>query len=84
MFDTPFAHFSKQVCPLGSAYLPSFAKGAREGLRELAPEMIGENPLELKKINNRMDYLLKGHPYAKSALDIACWDVLGKVWFKTI
>jgi len=22
---------------------------------------------------------LRGHPYVKSALDVACWDILGKV-----
>jgi L-alanine-DL-glutamate epimerase-like enolase superfamily enzyme len=26
-----------------------------------------------------MDNLLKGHPYVKSAIDMACWDILGKV-----
>jgi L-alanine-DL-glutamate epimerase-like enolase superfamily enzyme len=26
-----------------------------------------------------MDRSLKGHPYVKSALDMACWDILGKV-----
>ena len=25
-----------------------------------------------------MDQALKGHPYVKSAIDIACWDILGK------
>jgi L-alanine-DL-glutamate epimerase-like enolase superfamily enzyme len=25
-----------------------------------------------------MDALLKGHPYVKSAIDIACWDILGQ------
>jgi L-alanine-DL-glutamate epimerase-like enolase superfamily enzyme len=25
-----------------------------------------------------MDRLLKGHPYVKSAIDMACWDILGK------
>jgi L-alanine-DL-glutamate epimerase-like enolase superfamily enzyme len=25
-----------------------------------------------------MDKLLKGHPYVKSAIDMACWDLLGK------
>ena len=25
-----------------------------------------------------MDYNLKGHPYVKSAIDMACWDILGK------
>src|SRR3954447_25041350 len=26
-----------------------------------------------------MDAALKGHPYVKSGLDMACWDILGKV-----
>jgi L-alanine-DL-glutamate epimerase-like enolase superfamily enzyme len=26
-----------------------------------------------------MDSALKGHPYVKSAIDIACWDILGQV-----
>ena len=26
-----------------------------------------------------MDKALKGHPYVKSAIDMACWDILGKV-----
>ena len=25
-----------------------------------------------------MDALLKGHPYVKSGIDIACWDILGQ------
>ena len=40
--------------------------------------MIGQNPTELDCINGRMDQLLKGHPYVKSAIDMACWDILGK------
>jgi L-alanine-DL-glutamate epimerase-like enolase superfamily enzyme len=30
-------------------------------------------------VNARMDAALRGHPYAKSALDVACWDILGKL-----
>jgi L-alanine-DL-glutamate epimerase-like enolase superfamily enzyme len=32
----------------------------------------------LTAVNLKMDAILRGHPYAKSALDMACWDVLGK------
>lgn len=67
-----------EVCPLGPAYLPAYAEGARTGMRTLAPALLGENPLELAKLNARMDATLKGHPYAKSALDMAAWDLLGK------
>jgi len=67
-----------EICPLGPAYLPSYASGARAGIRELAPHLIGADPRELSRINQIMDAALKGHAYAKSALDIACWDILGK------
>ena len=67
------------MCPLGSSYLPSYAAGVRAGIKELGPKLIGDNPLELGVLNNRMDYLLRGHQDVKSAIDIACWDILGKV-----
>ncbi len=68
-----------EVCPLGPFYLPAYAAGARAGIAELAPHLIGEDPLDLERLNRSMDAALKGHPYAKSALDMACWDILGKV-----
>lgn len=67
-----------EVCPLGPAYLPSYARGARSGIRELAPSLIGEDPRQLNRLNRTMDALLKGHPYVKSAIDVACWDILGQ------
>ncbi len=67
-----------EVCPLGPAYLPAYAAGVRAGLKELAPKLIGEDPTQLGKLNRTMDAALKGHPYVKSAVDVACWDVLGK------
>ncbi len=67
-----------EVCPLGPFYLPAYAEGVRAGLRELAPHLIGYDPRELAVLNHRMDAALKGHPYVKSGIDIACWDLLGK------
>ncbi len=67
-----------EVCPLGPFYLPAYANGVRAGIKELGPYLIGENPLQLEKLNRRMDAALKGHAYVKSALDMACWDILGK------
>jgi cis-L-3-hydroxyproline dehydratase len=68
-----------EVCPLGPFYLPAYANGCRAGIRELGPHLLGEDPLQLGKLNLRMDAALKGHAYVKSALDMACWDILGKV-----
>ncbi len=67
-----------EVCPLGPAYLPAYAAGARTGIAELAPSLIGLDPTETGVINRRMDHAMRGHPYVKSALDMACWDILGK------
>ncbi len=67
-----------EVCPLGPFYLPAYAEGVRAGLRELGPHLIGQDPRELVKLNHRMDAALKGHPYVKSGIDIACWDLLGQ------
>jgi L-alanine-DL-glutamate epimerase-like enolase superfamily enzyme len=67
-----------EVCPLGPFYLPAYANGVRAGIAELGPHLLGENPLELAKLNRRMDAALKGHPYVKSGVDMACWDVLGQ------
>ncbi len=68
-----------EVCPLGPFYLPAYAKGVRAGIAELGPHLLGESPLELEKLNRRMDAALKGHAYVKSGIDMACWDILGKV-----
>jgi L-alanine-DL-glutamate epimerase-like enolase superfamily enzyme len=40
--------------------------------------MLGADPTQLGPINQLMDTHLKGHPYVKSAIDMACWDILGQ------
>jgi L-alanine-DL-glutamate epimerase-like enolase superfamily enzyme len=67
-----------EVCPLGPFYLPAYAAGVRTGIAELGPHLLGADPRELGKLQTRMDAALKGHPYVKSAIDMACWDILGK------
>jgi L-alanine-DL-glutamate epimerase-like enolase superfamily enzyme len=67
-----------EVCPLGPFYLPAYADGVRAGLRELGPHLLGADPRQVGKLNRMMDAALKGHPYVKSGVDIACWDILGQ------
>ena len=67
-----------EVCPLGPFYLPAYADGVRAGIRELGPHLIGQDPARLLPLNRLMDAALKGHPYVKSGLDLACWDLLGQ------
>jgi len=68
-----------EVCPLGPFYLPAYAAGVRAGINELAPHLIGEDATQPGKLNHLMDQAMKGHPYVKSGIDIACWDILGQV-----
>ena len=67
-----------ETCPLGPFYLPAYGPGTRTGIAELAPHLFGLDPCNLTGVNTAMDAALLGHPYVKSALDMACWDVLGK------
>jgi cis-L-3-hydroxyproline dehydratase len=68
-----------EVCPLGTAYLPGFAGGVMAALEELAPPLLGLDVTSLGAVSRAMELALRGHGYAKSVLDVACWDLLGKI-----
>ena len=65
-------------CPWGNTYLPAFGGGIRAAMELLAPVLIGHDPRDIDRLNRQMDTQLPGHPYAKSALDIALWDIMAK------
>ncbi|MBJ9983031.1 dipeptide epimerase [Bacillus sp. S70] len=44
----------------------------------LAPALIGQNPMNIEKIHDMMDNTIYGVPTAKAAIDIACFDIMGK------
>ena len=67
-----------EVCPLGTTYLPAHAQGARAALSLLAPALVGVDPMSLAAVNDAMDAALSGHAYAKSPVDVACWDLTGR------
>ena len=67
-----------EVCTLGSSYLPAYSKGVRSGILEIGQSLIGKDPSEISNINLEMEKKLKGHPYIKSPIDMACWDIIGK------
>ncbi|MCJ0930465.1 mandelate racemase/muconate lactonizing enzyme family protein [Virgibacillus halodenitrificans] len=46
--------------------------------KTLAPQLIGQNPMNLEKIHDVMNKAILGAPTAKAAIDIACYDVVGK------
>lgn len=47
-------------------------------LDHFLPVVSGLDPSEIAVIHDRMDRAIKGHPYAKAAIDIACYDAAGK------
>ena len=67
-----------EACPWGHTYLPAHGPGVRAGIETLAPAVLGADPRALDHLNHLMDVTLPGHPYVKSALDMACWDILGQ------
>lgn len=66
-----------ETCPIGPVYQPHHALGARAALAELAPSLIGEL-VSLNTLHQVMDDSLNAHGYAKSAIDVAAHDLLGK------
>lgn len=44
----------------------------------LVPAVRGLDPAEVGVVHARMDKVVKGNPYAKAAVDIACHDLAGK------
>jgi L-alanine-DL-glutamate epimerase-like enolase superfamily enzyme len=44
----------------------------------LTPELVGENPLDITRLRQRMDRVIKLNPFTKAALEMALWDIAGK------
>jgi muconate cycloisomerase len=44
----------------------------------LLPAIEGLDPADIGLVHERMDKVVKGNPYAKAALDIACYDAAGR------
>ena len=68
-----------ETCLAGPTYQPEHALGARAALAEMAPHLIGEDPLKADGLHRTMDAHLNGHNYAKAMIDIAHWVLMGKV-----
>lgn len=64
--------------PFGATYIAAHGAGARAGITEIAPSLLGQDPRHLDRINETMDGALVGHNHAKTPIDVACWDIFGK------
>jgi cis-L-3-hydroxyproline dehydratase len=67
-----------EQCSFSPAYIPGHAAAAQAVLPLLVTAIMGSDPREVEKVHEVMDAAVVGHEYAKSALDIACWDLLGR------
>ena len=67
-----------EMTPASPAYLPGYPAGVRTGMGEIVPHVMGLDPRQIDRINTIMDAEMRGHGYVKSAIDMACWDILGK------
>ncbi|MBX3091659.1 MAG: mandelate racemase/muconate lactonizing enzyme family protein [Cryobacterium sp.] len=67
-----------EITPLGNRYLPTHWAEVRAALHTLAPAIIGCDPTNVSSVRRAMEGELLGGGYAKSAVDVACWDLLGK------
>ncbi len=68
-----------ETCPVGPTHAPAHAGGARAAIAAMAPGLVGLALSHPARIHDAMDARLNGHAYAKSALDIAIFDIFGKV-----
>ena len=64
--------------PWGHTYVPAHGPGIRAGIETMASFVLGLDPRRLLDIERAMDLALPGHLYAKSPIDMACWDIAGK------
>lgn len=67
-----------EVCPIPH-YLPAYARGVAPALEEMAAVLIGSDPTGVEALIARLEAHLVDHRYAKSALDIAFWDITGQL-----
>lgn len=67
-----------EQCVFTPSFLPGYGPTTRAALGLLAPAVLGADPRQVDVVYARMDAALRGYAYAKSAIDIACWDLLGK------
>lgn len=50
----------------------------------LAPSVIGADPTNIEDIDRRMDKVTRHNWFAKSAIEMACWDIAGKAANKPV
>lgn len=78
-------HTDEGICGLGEVSCTPRWSGedqatAAQFIRTiLQPALAGEDPRDIERLNMRMRSSLYGHPFTRAALEMALWDILGKI-----
>jgi L-alanine-DL-glutamate epimerase-like enolase superfamily enzyme len=67
-----------EVAVISAVYGDSFAAGARAGIADLAPLLLGVDPTQPRLLYARLDGAMRGQPYVKSPIDMAAWDATAR------
>jgi len=67
-----------EIAVITAFYGDAFASGARAGIGDLAPLLLGADPRQPRRVYATLDGAMRGQPYVKSALDMATWDLTAR------
>ena len=86
--DSPYVlvkvHTDEGVVGLGEATLaPRWSGETSPGCvaaveQVLAPAVVGADPRDVRDITRRLQGALRLNPFARAAVEMACWDIAGK------
>ncbi len=77
--DTAYVGWG-EICPTGPLPQSDHAGSIRADLVLLGPALVGLDPRRLGLVHDAMASAMDGGHGAKSAVDIACWDLTGKAY----
>jgi L-alanine-DL-glutamate epimerase-like enolase superfamily enzyme len=67
-----------ETCTAGANYLEGSPESVTATIPRMAAALLGVDPFASLLVDSKMDDAVSGHAAAKSAIDIACWDIKGK------
>jgi galactonate dehydratase len=76
-------HTDEGIVGLGEGTLNGFAKTIEAAVHELAHLVVGEDPRDVRRLSRRLVERVSNdgghvHKTAVAAIEVACWDILGK------
>src|SRR2546429_7264499 len=73
-----------ESCTLGQNYIEAFPAGVQATIRQLAPTVLSSDVLAPDVLVREMDRAVLGHLAGKSAIDVALWDLRGKLLGRSV